>query len=250
MKFIKMFISAVLAAIFAASALAGCSDNKTETKVSFNTNYTAPEGYRNTDGVHSKTTLQGSGKNSLLTPSITLCGKTYTLGKSKVDDLLKNGWKKSEDNWTKFPSERVMAVSPVNVIAKKLENGEGSDKKTIYISFRNVTSKPVKVGDCAISRIEIEGRLDTFRNGAGICMFDGKLKLKSCDDVLSFENQLKNYVSKVTRTVDGYYYTTYNKYSLSVKDGSANISVTTDSSTGGIRSITASVTLSKNFAKN
>lgn len=244
---LKKIISIALAAVMAACVISGCGEKKSEPKVEGCTEYVTPEDFSTTDEVREKTTITGTGKNSLLSPSVSLYGKNYTMGKSTVEDMLKDGWKKPEDNWVKIPPEKVMPAHSVNIIAKNLYQGEGEDKRSLFISFRNITGEPRKVDKCALSKIDLEGKYDSLLGEAKVTMFDGKLDLAKCVDVKSFETQLKELVSKAQLKVEGYFYSTYYKYSFKVKNGSAYIVVRTDSATGEVRNINASVTLNAKY---
>ena len=162
MKLVKTIICSALAVLAAAGALTGCSDNKPNSSQVSYTEYVTPEDFSTTDEAKEKTTFKGTGKNSQLEVSASVYGKTYTLGKSTVEDMLGDGWQKSEDNWQKFPSDKKIPAHSVNIIAKNLYQGEGEDKRSLFISFRNITDKTCTTDKCALSKIEINGRYDTF----------------------------------------------------------------------------------------
>ena len=247
MKLVKTIICSALAVLAAAGALTGCSDNKPNSSQVSYTEYVTPEDFSTTDETKEKTTFKGTGKNSQLEVSASVYGKTYTLGKSTVEDMLGDGWQKSEDNWQKFPSDKKIPAHSVNIIAKNLYQGEGEDKRSLFISFRNITDKVCTTDKCALSKIEINGRYDTFLGEAGASLFGGKLDFKKCVDSRTFEAELGKLVSHANKTVEGYYYSTYYKYSFKIKDGSSYIVVRTDSDTGKLRNISASITLDAKY---
>ena len=133
MKLVKTIICSALAVLAAAGALTGCSDNKPNSSQVSYTEYVTPEDFSTTDEAKEKTTFKGTGKNSQLEVSASVYGKTYTLGKSTVEDMLGDGWQKSEDNWQKFPSDKKIPAHSVNIIAKNLYQGEGEDKRSLFI---------------------------------------------------------------------------------------------------------------------
>ena len=213
MKLVKTIICSALAVLAAAGALTGCSDNKPNSSQVSYTEYVTPEDFSTTDEAKEKTTFKGTGKNSQLEVSASVYGKTYTLGKSTVEDML----------------------------------GEGEDKRSLFISFRNITDKVCTTDKCALSKIEINGRYDTFLGEAGASLFGGKLDFKKCVDSRTFEAELGKLVSHANKTVEGYYYSTYYKYSFKITDASSYIVVRTDSDTGKLRNISASITLDAKY---
>lgn len=248
MKKIKAMICITLALLMLAGSLTGCNDKKNETEATGYTEYVTPDDYATTDEVRIKDTFKGSGKNSKLEPSLSLYGKTYTLGKSTVADMLNDGWQKDEENWIKFPPEKKIPAHSVNIIAKSMFKGENENKRKLFISFRNITDSPCTTDNCVLSKIEVDGRYDTFLGEAKASFFGGKLDFTKCVDAKSFEAELSKLVSKATRAVEGYFYSTYNKYSFKVQNGNAYIIVRTDTDTGKLRNISASITLSSTYS--
>lgn len=208
---------------------------------------TLPSDFATTDEVREKGTLNGSGDNSALELSLSLYGKTYSLGESTVGDFLDNGWIKDEKSWEKIPENQKLSAHSVNVIAKMLKYEETGDK--LFISYRNITDKKLPTKDCALSKIQLNGRYDTMFAVNKLRCFGGRLDLAKCTDRQSFETELKKLVSTATYNIEGYYYSTYNKYTVKLKNGTAYIVVRTDSATGRLRDIDISLILSESIGK-
>lgn len=247
MKNFKAIVCITLALLMFSGFMTGCSNNQNRQEATGYTEYVTPDDYATTDEVKIKDTFKGGGKNSGLELSLSLYGKTYILGKSTVGDMLADGWQKDEENWVKFPPEKKIPAHSVNIIAKNIFKGEKEDKRSLFISFRNITASPCTTDKCVLSKIEIDGRYDTFPGEAKVSFFGGKLDFTKCVDAKSFETELSKLVSKATRAVEGYFYSTYYKYSFKVQNGKAYIVVRTDTDTGKLRNISASLTLSSTY---
>lgn len=253
MKQSKKLLSLITAAVLALSLFSGCSGNESEPKptspAKATSKATVPPTTQaaTTDEVSEKVTVEGSGKNSALEPTFTLYGKTYTLGKSTVGDLLKNGWIKDEKNWVKIKDNQKIPAHSVNIIAKYLKHGEEEGADGIFISFRNVTDKPCTPDKCALSKIELNGRYDTSFGKSKLALFENKLEMVKCTDQPSFESALKGLVSKATRKTEGYFYSTYYKYHFKINNGTSDITVRTDSNTGRLRNISVTLVLSSDY---
>ena len=256
MKQSKKLLSLIFALILALSLFSGCSGKESESKPTAPSKSAAKTTVppttqaATTDEVREKVTVKGSGKNSALSPSFTLYGKTYTLGKSTVGDLVKNGWVKDEKNWAKIKDNQKIPAHSVNIIAKYLTYGEEEDADGIFISFRNVTDKPCTPDKCALSKIELNGRYDTSFGKSKLSLFENKLDMVKCIDQPSFESALTGLVSKATRKTEGYFYSTYYKYHIKINNGTSDITVRTDSSTGRLRNISVALVLSADYKAN
>lgn len=249
----KRIICLILAVVMTA-LLAGCVSKQDKGGKSSSSASTAAksaaktsEQYATTDEVREKGTFKGQGSNDELALSMTLYGTTYTLGKSTVGDLVKNGWEKDEKNWEKIKPDQKIPAHSRNIIAKNMKRGgeDDADKDSIFISFRNITDKPSVPDKCALSKIEVNGRFDTSFGRSKLSCFDKKLDFTKCTDAPSFESELKKLVGTATREVKGYFYSTYYKYHFKVHGGFCDVAVRTDSSTGRLRNISVSIVLNE-----
>lgn len=248
MKQSKRIICILLAA--AALLLGGCQAKESALPAAVaapDKSASAPTDFATTDEAKEIGTLTGSGDNDKLELSLSLYGKDYTLGESTVGDLIHNGWEKEKNTWASIPENHRLPAHSVNVIAKMMKYEETHDK--IFISYRNVSGKQLPDNQCALSKIQLNGRYDTIFSASKVHCFGGKLDLAKCVDRQSFETELKKLVATARYRVEGYYYSTYNKYSFNVKNGKAYIVVRTDSATGLLRDIDISLSLSDSFRK-
>lgn len=247
-------ILCLIMAVIMTALFAGCGSKEKATKKAAASSVSAAKTakqpatqYATTDEVREKGTFTGEGKNSELGLNMTLYGVTYTLGKSTVGDLLKNDWSKDEVNWEKIkPNQKIPAHSR-NIIAKNMKHGDENDKDSMFISFRNITDKTLTPDECALSKIEVNGRFDTCFAKSKLSCFDKKLDFTKCTDAPSFEAELKKLVGTATREVKGYFYSTYYKYHFKVPNGHSDIVVRTDSSTGKLRNISVSIVLKDEY---
>lgn len=243
MKMTKKIIAIVMAVAMLTALLAGCSSGNSNNNNNNNTNSSSQDDSSSSAASSQKegeNTISGTGNNSALSPSMTLFDVEYTLGKSRVKDLMEHEWGRDPESWKDVDMDQKIEYkdrTAGNYYNKKLDN----DTTEVTISYENLAETFATPENCVITKMQFEGSPDGTIGKAGVKLFGGKIDLATCTTPDKLETALGSALSSYTKEESDYSSFTSTVYKFDVKNGSVYMYTNTDKDTNTLSKIDTTI---------
>lgn len=222
----KKIIAIVMAVAIIASLLAACGNSDNNNNNNTNSSSEADSGADSAassqaDGENS---ISGTGNNDTAVLSMTLFDVEYTLGKSKVKDLVDHDWGYDPDSWKDVDMDKKIEYKQDGEYSKKMDN----NTTEITISYDNLAETYAAPADCVLTQIDFDGETDGAIAKAGVKILGGKVDLTTCTTTEKFETALNSVLSTYSKEDSDYSTFVSSSYKFELKNGNGYIHTQVD----------------------
>lgn len=239
----KKFTAVLMVLILVIGCLGACNssgnDNKPtegETTASSSKAASSKSSSKESEASENKL-LTGPGNNNDIALDLTLFDKKYTLGKSKVKDLVDNDWGYDSNSWADVNMEEEIEYKEYSKEKRSMDK----DTTELFLKYTNFAETFAVPADCIITYLEFSGSPDGAINKAGVKIFDGEVDLAQCTNISELEEALCKVVGSMHRDTISKGY----KYHFGNFDGTLDLNVDTTGDT--IEKYGITMSLGKNF---
>lgn len=158
-------------------------------------------------------TIEGTGNSADVPLTMTLFGVEYTVGESKVKDLVDNGWGYDSESWKDIDMDKEIEYKDGMKQNKTLDN----NTTEVSIQYKNLADTFAVPEDCIVSFMAFAGSINGSISKAEVKIMDENLELSSITTVEDFDEALKAEFSSFKKRA-GYYGDNTYDYKCNIDD--------------------------------